>query len=123
MYLVVVIFINTIFFLLLTTFKSIKLNQTNTNHNHTTHNPQHTTHFPSIMSIDDITDKILDFNNSSSSNTLSSLSTGNTRIPPQQRKLSHLFPVPHLPNYIKNHLKMTTLLIIHLISIINIKLK
>lgn len=42
------------------------------------------------MSIDDITDKILDFNNSSSSNTLSSLSTGNTRIPPQQRKLSHL---------------------------------
>ena len=83
------------FFLLLTTFKSIKLNQTNTTIQ--PHNPQpttHPTHFPSIMSIDDITDKILDFNNSSSSNTLSSLSTGNTRIPPQQRKLSHLVSIP-----------------------------
>lgn len=41
------------------------------------------------MSTDDITDKILDLNNSSS-NTLSSISTGNTIIPPKQRKLSHL---------------------------------
>ena len=109
MYLVVVIFINTIFFLLLTTFKSIKLNQTNTTiqtpqttqpHNPqpqpTTHNPFPINHVNRRYNRQDF-----DFNNSSSSNTLSSLSTGNTRIPPQQRKLSHLFPIPHLPNYIK----------------------
>ena len=85
------LFLSTLFFfLLLTTFKSIKLNQTNTTIQ--PHNPQPTTHNP--FPINHVNRRYnrqdFDFNNSSSSNTLSSLSTGNTRIPPQQRKLSHL---------------------------------